>query len=70
MCRSCPDPLSYGQMVDRAVATVKTWPLDQQRSVDIRKPEYLRTIDTRILEEAPKYLQPLVQPVLEERGVR
>jgi len=65
--RFTPAPGQLGKAVDRTVALIKTWPLDQQRSVDIRDPEYLRTIDTRILKEAPEYLQPLVQPVLEER---
>ena len=61
---------AYGQLVDRGVAAVKGWPLIDQRSIDIRNPEYLRTIDTDILEGGPPYLDSLIRPILEERGVR
>jgi len=62
-------PGHLGQMIDRSVAVVKTWPLEQQRSVDVRDPEYLRTLDTRVLEEGPDYLRPFIKPILDERGV-
>ena len=50
------------------MALVKTWPLELQHSVDIRDPEHLLTLGTRILEERLDYLRPLIQPVLEERA--
>ncbi len=30
-----PDPIAYGGLVDKMVATVATWPPEYQRSVDV-----------------------------------
>lgn len=40
--REKPDPTAYGQLVDKMVATVATWPAEYQRSVDVHK-EFTRS---------------------------